>query len=85
MIFGALDEDWFAYAVSIVDDLNQNGFPDLLVGAPKDGLGMAFVFFGPIGESGSVELNAATAGGITGVQPDTSPSKGSDSRHNDTI
>ena len=48
-LVGSTGQDWFGYAVAVVGDLNGDGFDDLLVGAPKDGTGKAFVFYGPFG------------------------------------
>ncbi len=49
ILVGSTNQDWFGYAVAVVGDLNGDGLDDLLVGAPKDEAGKAFVFYGPFG------------------------------------
>ena len=49
-LFGSVAEARFGYSVINAGDLNNDGFDDLVVGAPYDGRGKIFVFMG--GEDG---------------------------------
>ncbi|MEZ4364281.1 MAG: FG-GAP-like repeat-containing protein [Kofleriaceae bacterium] len=55
-------ESWFGYAVSTAGDVNGDGFADILVGAPKEGLRGAL--------SGSAYLYLGRAGNVFNVRPD---------------
>lgn len=58
---GNTADDWFGYSVAVAGDLNDDGFEDLIVGAPKDEAGKAFVFYGPFDGTGPLEITAANA------------------------
>lgn len=57
------------YAVYSAGDLNEDGWPDLAVGAPQeDGVGVAYVFYGPLGDGAATVEDAGTA--LTGSAED---------------
>lgn len=60
-LIGNTADDWFGYSVAVAGDLNDDGFDDLIVGAPKDEAGKAFVFYGPFDGTGPLEITAANA------------------------
>lgn len=66
-IRGGQANDRFGYSVAVVDDLNQDGHKDLLIGAPQDSelmsvsVGRAYVFLGPFLDSGPILITAENA------------------------
>jgi FG-GAP repeat len=55
-------DDAFGSSVSIIRDLNADGNDDLIIGAPLNGTGRAYVFFGPFGTgTGTQEIYADAA------------------------
>lgn len=66
-IRGGQANDRFGYSVAVIDDLNQDGHKDLIIGAPMDSeqmsvsVGRAYVFLGPFLDSGPILITAENA------------------------
>jgi len=67
-IRGQQPNDRFGYSVAVIDDLNSDGFKDLLIGAPLDtagtmsaSTGRAYVFHGPFLDTGPMLITANNA------------------------
>src|SRR6185503_7520135 len=60
-IKGQLEGGRFGYSVAIIDDLNLDGHRDLVVGAPNQGTGKAYAFYGPFTDTGPLVVSDANA------------------------
>ena len=60
-IDGATDSDLAGYSVAAAGDVNGDGFADVIVGAPKDGLGSAYVILGAATRT-NIDLASIPAG-----------------------
>jgi hypothetical protein len=75
---GERGDDWAGFSVSSAGDVNDDGIPDLMVGAPQhdiyggEGIGIVYLLFGPVAKGGSlaaadVEIGPETGGGDAGT------------------
>ncbi|MCH8115954.1 MAG: FG-GAP repeat protein [Chloroflexi bacterium] len=60
-ITGASDGDWFGYSTAVAGDLNSDGYKDIIIGAPRDGNGRAYLFYGPFRDDGPLLISATNA------------------------
>lgn len=58
---GRRDGDWFGASAAVAGDLNGDGFRDLIVGAPRELYGRAYVFHGPFRDYENPHLNVDDA------------------------
>ncbi len=69
-MMGRSVHDRFGESAAVVGDVSGDGIDDLVIGAPQDGNGHAFVFAGPFASDCTMVIDAANANMILKALPD---------------
>lgn len=67
---GRVANDRFGQSAVVVGDVSGDGIDDIVVGAPRDGNGHAFVFAGPFSTECPIVIDAAHANMVLSALPD---------------